>query len=95
MPVTVDAHARANLLRYAASIVNDPADATAVTSAAFTLMDWAEQAADEDDLRSRLCSLRLQWVNNRHRTGDAAQFVESAAVLYAFGTAADDSQVPR
>lgn len=95
MPVSLNADQRAKLLDYAAGIVSCSADAPAVAAAAFTLMDWAERAADEQDLRERMRALESQWINILSRTGDAVQFVERARVRYAFVTAAAAGQVPR
>ncbi len=72
MPATIDGYVRADLLRYAASIVTDPSDAASVTETAFTLIDWAEQASGEDDLQSRLLALHDQWRNGAARSSARA-----------------------
>ena len=43
---------RQDLLRYARSITGSPADPVAVAVNATALLDWAEDAADDRDLRS-------------------------------------------
>lgn len=91
MSVNVSPENRADLLRYAASLLSceDRADPVFVAAAAVPLLEWAEQAADDDDLRARMRAMSRHYVNTGPSAGSISpdQFVDQAGTLYAFITA--------
>lgn len=86
MSVIVDPERRAYLLTYAAHLLpaEDQADPVLVAATAVPLLEWAEGAADEDDLRARMRAMSRHYVNTGTGDGDPARFVDCAGVLYAF-----------
>jgi hypothetical protein len=88
MTVNVSPEDRANLLAYAASLLSreDRANPVLVAAAARSLLEWAEQAADDNDLRARMRAMGLHYVNAGQYAGSISpdQFVDQAGTLYAF-----------
>jgi hypothetical protein len=89
--VTVGADDRSHILRYAMYLLppGERGDAVKVSAAALPLLEWAEQAADADDLRDRMDALCKQHYGQRDSddeedAADPAAFVDNAGVLYAF-----------
>jgi hypothetical protein len=87
MTVAVSPDNRKRLLRYASEIVpcEDREDAVKAATAALPLLEWAERAADEDDLELRMAALSQQYQNTCGKQySSPSEFVESAETLYAF-----------
>lgn len=85
MTMTVGPEHRAAILGYASHLLSadDRQNPVAVAAAALPLLEWAEQSADEDDLRCRMRALFRQDSNQR-AAGSPGQFVDDAGTLYAF-----------
>ena len=88
MTVNVSPEDRANLLAYAASLLSreDRANPVLVAAAAVPLLEWAEQAADDKDLRARMRAMGRHYINTGLDAGsiNPDQFVDQAGTLYAF-----------
>ncbi|MBO2461616.1 hypothetical protein [Actinomadura violacea] len=81
---------RGRVLTWAANITDDPADSIAVAVNALPLLEWLQDAVDEDDLRARESALGKRHANliaaSTRGGDDPAEFIRSATVLYAFIT---------
>jgi hypothetical protein len=87
MTVIVGPGDRASILRYASWLLDAAGreSPVRVAATAVPLLEWAEQAADEDDLRSRMRAMSRQHDNNNpSRPVGPARFVDDACTLYAF-----------
>jgi hypothetical protein len=87
--VTVDPNNRADILGFASRLLSedDRANPVLVAAAAIPLLEWAESAADEDDLRCRMRAMRRQHTNTypqREVGVSPARFLDDAGTLYAF-----------
>lgn len=88
MTVIIGPDDRASILRFASWLLDRDArrDPVKVAAAALPLLEWAEQAADEDDLRYRIQAMSCQH-DNIHPSPEPiepARFVDDACTLYAF-----------
>jgi hypothetical protein len=85
---------RDTIIRYASVLLpeEDRANPVLIAATAIPILEWAEQAADADDLRCRMLALSRQYVNThaQHGTGSPDRFVEDAGTLYAFIAAGRD-----
>jgi hypothetical protein len=86
MTVHVSPDDRASILGHASHLLSrdDRADPVRVAAAAIPLLEWAEAAADEDDLRYRMRAMARQHINSADAPRDPARFVDDAGTLYAF-----------
>lgn len=80
---------RDSIVRYASGqlAADDRQDPVKVAAAAIPLLEWAEQAQDEDDLRARMRAMSRQYANTGCPGGegrDPRRFVDEAGTLYAF-----------
>jgi hypothetical protein len=84
---TVGLSTRERILRYASGLLtpDDRQEPVKVAAAALPLLEWAEQAADNDDLEARMHAMSQHHVNTHDaRERSPGQFVDEAEILYAF-----------
>jgi hypothetical protein len=83
---TVGPVKREAILRYASCLLSDDdrQEPVKAAAAALPLLEWAEQATDEDDLETRMHAMSQQHMNTRGEERDPGQFVDEAGTLYAF-----------
>lgn len=85
----VSVNRRADVLRFASAITENREDPIAVRANALPMLQWLENATDDEDQRARWKALWQQHTNvsSQAPDDDPARFVASAEQYYAFLTA--------